>query len=735
MKKGFTLVELLAVIAIFTAIILIAVPIYNNVTNSVNEKMYETKIKNILSKAENYSTNTNKFVFDVKTLIEQGELTSDNEAGEYKDPRNNRDMQCDIINMKFENNQFSASITESSTCYNEEELENLYGMVEMKLYKPDGSEVTTYEDTEWLNESEIHVKYQLKEDYKEYESYIEEVLWTGDEAKTCTKEDLSNCEYIIKTSEIKNIMVSVQVTIAKDTVKFQNKISKNILIDRQAPSYVENSLILNNDINTKEERRVEFDLSDKEGSGVKEYAIIEGKSCSSPEYESKKKSVQENHIIEYLKNGTYYICVKDKVGNLTSDGNKTKIEVKNVNNVGVTINSFKLNTTTTYNNLSPKATITLATSDISQLKMCVSNTGYLKDCTWEPLKTNFTWNINGTLNGVKRTIYLSVQDAAGNISQKTAEYTPYKDCSQTEKKHIDANFGDCSKPCGGGVQYKRYVMKDKYTGNTSCPGAGQDQRTCNTHSCDPVESMDPNNYESSKNVACNKEYFQRLINNYFDKFKTGLDYQNFRNALYDCGNVTGSIMRKSDAVYQALRNHSRTTIINGNGRSTSCTCYYNRTSKSDEKKCSKPACLREHEQFVSGIIYSGKVFVLSASSPQRVSDWGTSSSKCGDYGFGECANSLPGSCEKWGERYILIGDNEKMVSEATGWGICNRTTNAIINWDECGSWEQKNRIAEFQNGVSVGLITYQDWSYEKESQSREQISYSSGKVYVQIFKI
>ena len=159
MKKGFTLIELLAVIAIMAIILLIAVPVYNGVQTSVKESIYHSKIEEVLAKAEGYASETNSFVFDVKTLIENGSLSADNEAGEFKDPRTNRDMKCDIINVLYENNQYEARITESETCYEQEDLENLFGMVELVLYKSDGSEVEKYEGTEWVKERNLYGVY------------------------------------------------------------------------------------------------------------------------------------------------------------------------------------------------------------------------------------------------------------------------------------------------------------------------------------------------------------------------------------------------------------------------------------------------------------------------------------------------------------------------------------------------------------------------------------------------
>ena len=92
MKKGFTLAEMLAVILILAIILLIGVPIYQNVQKSINEGIYESKISNVKSKAEIYSEEHGIFVFDIRQMIAWGLITPDNESGEYRDPVTGRDM-------------------------------------------------------------------------------------------------------------------------------------------------------------------------------------------------------------------------------------------------------------------------------------------------------------------------------------------------------------------------------------------------------------------------------------------------------------------------------------------------------------------------------------------------------------------------------------------------------------------------------------------------------------------
>lgn len=101
MKKGFTLVEILAVIAIMAVLVLIAVPTYNTISGTMKENVYNAKIEELKAKGLTHAEETGQVVFSVDTLINEGKITPDNETGVYKDPKNNRKMNCDIIHISF----------------------------------------------------------------------------------------------------------------------------------------------------------------------------------------------------------------------------------------------------------------------------------------------------------------------------------------------------------------------------------------------------------------------------------------------------------------------------------------------------------------------------------------------------------------------------------------------------------------------------------------------------------
>ena len=484
MKKGFTLIEVMATIVILAVILLIAVPIYNGVRENINESIYNSKIEEVLSKAETFASENNAFVFDIKTLIENGEISADNETGAYMDPRTNRDMRCDILNAVYKENHYEVSITESDVCYDLEELENLYGMVELKLYDEAGSEIEKLENTDWLRNQEIHVRYEFKEEYQEYANSIESLLWTGEQEKSCTTENLNECnEYIVNTEEIKNVVVGLEVRVNMNGASMVNTVRKNILVDLQRPSVIDGSIVINNEISTNNERRVEYEISDGSGSGVRYTSIVKEKTCNGQEYEENKQSASDGIQSIYLGNGDYYICVEDQVGNRTRDEDlenpNNQIHVEGVDQSIPVISKFEVkSTTSSYNALTTNLSIEASDdSGLNGLQMCISNTGYLQGCSWEKYSSSKSWKVSGSLDGGVRTVYLSIQDSAGNIVNREAKYTVYKDCSNQKKSYV-GDYSACSNLLDIGIQYRDYQMKDEHTG-TVCK-TGKDSRTCNT---------------------------------------------------------------------------------------------------------------------------------------------------------------------------------------------------------------------------------------------------------------
>lgn len=131
MKKGFTLVELLAVIIILGILGLIVVPMVNETISNQKEKLYKRQIETIISSAESWGTkNSSKLTEDgtsiyvnVTTLVSSGNLKNT----DIKDPRNNKIMNgCVSISYDDEYNQYVYEYIDSNEETYNNECTNAY---------------------------------------------------------------------------------------------------------------------------------------------------------------------------------------------------------------------------------------------------------------------------------------------------------------------------------------------------------------------------------------------------------------------------------------------------------------------------------------------------------------------------------------------------------------------------------------------------------------------------------
>lgn len=110
MNKGFTLVELIAVIVILGLLVIITTPAYNSISNNIKKSNYESKKSTIKAitlsyvekylKDEIYSGASDKDkvkCFTVDYLIKSGIISSDSDEKEY--------IENDINGEKYEINQ------------------------------------------------------------------------------------------------------------------------------------------------------------------------------------------------------------------------------------------------------------------------------------------------------------------------------------------------------------------------------------------------------------------------------------------------------------------------------------------------------------------------------------------------------------------------------------------------------------------------------------------------------
>ena len=93
-NKGFTLVEIISVVAILGLLAIITTPAYDTISNNIKTRNYDSKKSTIKSQTLSYvekylkdkiydGTNSNNYCYTVDYLIQNGIISSDSDKDEY----------------------------------------------------------------------------------------------------------------------------------------------------------------------------------------------------------------------------------------------------------------------------------------------------------------------------------------------------------------------------------------------------------------------------------------------------------------------------------------------------------------------------------------------------------------------------------------------------------------------------------------------------------------------------
>ena len=292
-KKGFTLIELIAVLVVLSILITSSVAVFINIRNSVLEKEKSNLITYLETKAIEYANETNVTAVSVEDLIKIGLIKPDDETDIY-DPVTRESMNCYIIDLVWEDGEYKATFGSNvgkngTTCNEYTRRKNLV------ICQVVGNNCNDIKNEQWFKDDiTIGLKFVNGKRIIKESGY--EISWKSNTG-------ISSIEDTIKT----NVDLIANINYTAKVIK-DNEVSETsqiVNIDKEAP--IINEIKYNT--NWSKSKEIEIIASDGLGSGVGGYVIVlENEKCS---------GYNTNNKITIKSNGNYKVCIRDKAGNET----------------------------------------------------------------------------------------------------------------------------------------------------------------------------------------------------------------------------------------------------------------------------------------------------------------------------------------------------------------------------------------------------------------------------------
>ena len=292
-KKGFTLIELIAVLVVLSILIASSVAVFINIRNSVLKKEKNNLITYLETKAIEYANETNVTAVSVEDLIKIGLIKPDDETDIY-DPVTRESMNCYIIDLVWEDGEYKAKFGSNvgkngTTCNEYTRRKNLV------ICQVVGNNCNDIKNEQWFKDDiTIGLKFVNGKRIIKESGY--EINWKSNTG-------ISSTEDTIKTNVDLIANINYTAKVIKDNEV--SEASQIVNIDKEAP--IINEIKYNT--NWSKSKEIEIIASDGLGSGVGGYAIVlENEKCS---------GYNTNNKITIKSNGNYKVCIRDKAGNET----------------------------------------------------------------------------------------------------------------------------------------------------------------------------------------------------------------------------------------------------------------------------------------------------------------------------------------------------------------------------------------------------------------------------------
>ena len=299
-NKGFTLIELIAVIIILGLVIGIAVTSISGINETVRKKQHENLIKEIEEAASKYAFDTGKTLIFVNELVTEGYYDVNDESGEIIDSEKDEKLNCYIVEMTKKGNYYTAEFknmkyeTASGSC-DTDKLNAENANIDIKLNGGTVSSNWYRLNSFTLNASSSSVNIDCNSN---------SCIWTSNSGFRQTGTN----QITINNINVLNTKYTFQYTVINDNKVDRYTKSVEVKIDNENPIIYTNNIYVYEDGDVK---KVDIEASDGAGSGIAGYYFAKdtGQSCG---------TYTNNKTFNINSPGDYLICVKDNVGRVKS---------------------------------------------------------------------------------------------------------------------------------------------------------------------------------------------------------------------------------------------------------------------------------------------------------------------------------------------------------------------------------------------------------------------------------
>lgn len=428
-KKGFSLVEILAVIVILAVISIIGVSVYNG----IRDQAVSTTLENVVLKLENaateYARDTSNLTVSVEDLVNLGYVQADSETVYVANPTDNTDLKCQIINTTFDQGEYTSVLNivsddelldENGDCvdYIVETTKEL----EVFCINDDGSYLDSSACSIVVNSKTWYtgsIKLELSSDYDL--SSISSYAWSSKNGHASSGNvDLAeDDDFKISVDIIDEDKETVNTTYTLNLIYSNNSvetINKEVLIDNESPQFLKATTDQSWSNGSK---TIEISATDS-GSGVNEYCVILSSDASVDNC-----LWQESSSFE-LSNGEYTVYIKDYVGNVSSADN---FEISNIDQSAPSLTDASYDTkeevyntvssTKYYSSLTRTITFTDLDSGISSIDYCITTNSTCTPTISAKITKGYTASADiefTSSNATSQRICTIATDTAGNKS-------------------------------------------------------------------------------------------------------------------------------------------------------------------------------------------------------------------------------------------------------------------------------------------------------------------------------